>query len=39
MTNLLLVFFGKMLAGSLGVDDWGTTSFFLSTDPTSMSMV
>jgi len=33
LTNLLLlVFFGKMLAGSLGVEDWGTTSFFLSTD-------
>merc|ERR1719432_463322 len=36
LTNLLLlVFLGKMLAGSLGVDNWGTISFFLSTEPTS----
>ena len=32
ITNLLLVFLGKMFAGSLlGVESWGTTSFFLST--------
>ena len=45
ITNLLLVFLGKMLAGSLGAErgtlgvelelESGATSFFLSTEPTT----